>query len=277
VAAAESSQIANRVATIKADRDFLARQAALDRVEKASPAVKKYVEFFLAFLIAIDLVALMLKLTHLFSTGGAYERARPRCGRTSSSTCTASRSAPPSSPGASRSSRGPSRRPTSSGFAWRVVTRAALESDELRLHERPAAVPSLGGPAPARRSATDDGLAPLRGERDSRTPGCANALDRCPEARTRRRFGAPCDCGSSRTSGAGGSGGLSRSQGGRTEIWYSVWSPASTSPHLLERSLTSQPWAMTWPATGRTYRVITLDVPSRIVHERLVPGWNPSA
>jgi hypothetical protein len=72
--AAESSQIANRVASIKADRDFLARQAALDRVEKASPAVKKYVEFFLAFLIAIDLVALMMKLTHLFSTGGAYER-----------------------------------------------------------------------------------------------------------------------------------------------------------------------------------------------------------
>jgi hypothetical protein len=71
---AEAGQIANRVATIKADRDFLARQAALDRVEKASPSVKKYVEFFLAFLIAIDLVALMLKLTHLFSTGGAYER-----------------------------------------------------------------------------------------------------------------------------------------------------------------------------------------------------------
>src|SRR5262245_54915392 len=72
--AAESSQITNRVATIKADRDFLARQAALDRVEKANPSVKKYVEFFLAFLIAIDLVALVLKLTHLFSTGGAYER-----------------------------------------------------------------------------------------------------------------------------------------------------------------------------------------------------------
>src|SRR5215475_9541395 len=72
--AAEAGQIANRVATIKADRDFLARQAALDRVEKASPAVTKYVEFFLAFLVALDLVALMLKLTHLFSTGGAYER-----------------------------------------------------------------------------------------------------------------------------------------------------------------------------------------------------------
>ena len=71
---AESSQIANRVAAIKADRDFLARQAALDRVEQASPAVTKYVDFFLVFLIALDLVALLLKLTHLFSTGGAYER-----------------------------------------------------------------------------------------------------------------------------------------------------------------------------------------------------------
>jgi hypothetical protein len=72
--AAETSQVENRVATIKADRDFLARQAALDQVENANPSVRKYVEFFLGFLIAIDLVALVLKLTHLFSTGGAYER-----------------------------------------------------------------------------------------------------------------------------------------------------------------------------------------------------------
>jgi len=70
----EAAQIATRVAAIKADRDFLARQAALERVEKANPPVRKYVEFFLAFLIAIDLVALVLKLTHLLSTGGAYER-----------------------------------------------------------------------------------------------------------------------------------------------------------------------------------------------------------
>jgi hypothetical protein len=70
----ETAQVANRVASIKADRDFLARQAALDQVENANPSVKKYVEFFLGFLIAIDLVALVLKLTHLFSTGGAYER-----------------------------------------------------------------------------------------------------------------------------------------------------------------------------------------------------------
>jgi Domain of unknown function (DUF4407) len=72
--ATETGQLANRVSSIKADRDFLARQAALDQVEKASPAVTKYVEFFLGFLIAIDLVALVLKLTHLLSTGGAYER-----------------------------------------------------------------------------------------------------------------------------------------------------------------------------------------------------------
>ncbi len=72
--AAETGQVSNRVSTIKADRDFLARQAALEQVEHATPAVKKYVEFFLAFLVAIDLVALVLKLTHLFSTGGAYER-----------------------------------------------------------------------------------------------------------------------------------------------------------------------------------------------------------
>jgi hypothetical protein len=72
--AAEAGQIANRVASIKADRDFLARQAALERVQKENPSVMKYVEFFLAFLIAVDLVAIVLKLTHLLSTGGAYER-----------------------------------------------------------------------------------------------------------------------------------------------------------------------------------------------------------
>jgi len=35
-------------AAIKADRDFLSRQAALERVERANPAVRKYVLFFLA-------------------------------------------------------------------------------------------------------------------------------------------------------------------------------------------------------------------------------------
>src|SRR5262249_38645978 len=70
----ESAQLASRTAAITADRDFLSRQAALEQVERANPAVRKYVLFFLAFLIAIDLVAILLKLIHLFSTGGAYER-----------------------------------------------------------------------------------------------------------------------------------------------------------------------------------------------------------
>ena len=90
----ESAQISSRVTAIQADRDFLSRQAALERVEKANPAVTKYVEFFLAFLIAIDLVALVLKLTHLFSTGGAYERSgrgaagdRPRRGEPPPGAC----------------------------------------------------------------------------------------------------------------------------------------------------------------------------------------------
>jgi hypothetical protein len=72
--ATEAAQIAARTAAIKADRDFLSRQAALEQVMKDNPAVTKYVQFFLLFLIAIDLVAIILKLTHLLSTGAAYER-----------------------------------------------------------------------------------------------------------------------------------------------------------------------------------------------------------
>ena len=72
--ATESAQVASRVAAIKANRDFLSRQAALEQVQSDNPAVRKYVQFFLAFLIAIDLVALVLKLSHLLSTGGVYEK-----------------------------------------------------------------------------------------------------------------------------------------------------------------------------------------------------------
>src|SRR5262249_5645693 len=78
--ATETTQLATRVAAIKADRDFLARQAALDQVEKANPSVRKYVEFFLAFLIAIDLVARVLKPPPLSSGGGPYEGSAPSRG-----------------------------------------------------------------------------------------------------------------------------------------------------------------------------------------------------
>jgi Domain of unknown function (DUF4407) len=146
---AEKSQIANRVATIKADRDFLARQAALDRVEKDAPAVRKYVEFFLAFLIALDLVALMLKLTHLFSTGGAYERSaaalranelvevhrlQERANVVTRRITLEARAQQDADELRIRD--GMSREPQ-------------LQSDELRLNERPGRRPPLGGPATA--------------------------------------------------------------------------------------------------------------------------------
>jgi hypothetical protein len=147
--AAESSQIANRVATIKADRDFLARQAALDRVEKASPSVKKYVEFFLAFLIAIDLVALLLKLTHLFSTGGAYERSAAAL--QANDLVEVHR--------LQERANVLTRRITLESRAQQDADELRIrgeisrdpefESDELRLNERPSRRPSVGGPATA--------------------------------------------------------------------------------------------------------------------------------
>jgi hypothetical protein len=147
--AAENSQIANRVATIRADRDFLARQAALDRVERASPAVTKYVEFFLAFLIAIDLVALMLKLTHLFSTGGAYERSAAALRatdlvevhrlreRATVLTRRITLEAQAQQDADERRIRG------------RDAREPERESDELGLNERQSGRPALGGPATA--------------------------------------------------------------------------------------------------------------------------------
>jgi uncharacterized protein DUF4407 len=147
--AAESSQIANRIATIKADRDFLARQAALDRVEQASPSVKKYVEFFLAFLIAIDLVAIVLKLTHLFSTGGAYERSAAAL--RANDLVEVHR--------LQERANVLTRRITLESQAQQDADELRLrgelsgtsefESDELGLNGRPSSRPSLGGPATA--------------------------------------------------------------------------------------------------------------------------------
>ena len=147
--AAESSQIANRVATIKADRDFLARQAALDRVEKASPAVKKYVQFFLAFLIAIDLVALMLKLTHLFSTGGAYERSAAAL--RANDLVEVHRLQERATVLTRRITLEARAQEEADELRIRgeLSREHDLESDELRLNGRPGRHPSLGGPATA--------------------------------------------------------------------------------------------------------------------------------
>jgi hypothetical protein len=146
---AESSQIANRVSTIKADRDFLARQAALDRVERASPAVKKYVEFFLAFLIAIDLVALILKLTHLFSTGGAYERSAAAL--RANDLVEVHRLQERATVLTRRITLEARAQEDADELRIRgeISRDPEFESDELRLRDRPARSPSLGGPAAA--------------------------------------------------------------------------------------------------------------------------------
>jgi hypothetical protein len=146
---AESSQIANRVATIKADRDFLARQAALDRVERASPTVTKYVEFFLAFLIAIDLVALMLKLTHLFSTGGAYERSAAAL--RANDLVEVHRLQERATVLTHRITLESRAQQDADELRIRgeISREPEHESDELGLKERPSRLPSLGGPATA--------------------------------------------------------------------------------------------------------------------------------
>ena len=147
--AAESSQMSSRVAAIKADRDFLARQAALDRVEKASPAVTKYVQFFLAFLIAIDLVALMLKLTHLFSTGGAYERSAAAL--RANELVNVHRLQERANVLIRRITLEARAQEDADELRIRgeISGEPELESDELRLNERPSGRPSLGGPATA--------------------------------------------------------------------------------------------------------------------------------
>ena len=147
--AAESSQLENRVATIKADRDFLARQAALDRVEKASPAVTKYVVFFLAFLIAIDLVALILKLTHLFSTGGAYERSAAAL--RADELVDVHRLQQRSNVLTHRITLEAQAVQDADELRLRgeISREPELESDELRLNDRPHDRPALGGPATA--------------------------------------------------------------------------------------------------------------------------------
>jgi len=111
--------------------------------------VKKYVEFFLAFLIAIDLVALMLKLTHLFSTGGAYERAAAALRadelvdvhRLQERATVLTRRIELES----QAQQGADEL----RILGDVSREPGLESDELRLHERPVRRSPLRGPAPA--------------------------------------------------------------------------------------------------------------------------------
>lgn len=71
----ERAQINGRTKAISAGTDLLARQEALAAIEKTHPEVSTYIVFLLVFFCAMDLVPLTMKLTHLVSTGGAYEKA----------------------------------------------------------------------------------------------------------------------------------------------------------------------------------------------------------
>jgi hypothetical protein len=69
----ESKETSSRVAAIAGDRDLLARAQALSAIEKQHPEVTRYVLFVLGLFVCLDLVALVMKLSHLLITGAVYE------------------------------------------------------------------------------------------------------------------------------------------------------------------------------------------------------------
>jgi hypothetical protein len=71
----ETTETANRVTAIARDQDLLARAEALSAVEKQHPEVAKYILFVLGLFVCLDLVALVMKLSHLLVSGAVYEEA----------------------------------------------------------------------------------------------------------------------------------------------------------------------------------------------------------
>ena len=55
------------------DQDLLARAQALSTIEKQHPEVTRYVVFVLGLFVCLDLVALVMKLSHLLVGGAVYE------------------------------------------------------------------------------------------------------------------------------------------------------------------------------------------------------------
>jgi hypothetical protein len=70
---AEATETNARVTAIARDEDLLARAEALSAIEKQHPEVTRYVLFVLGLFVCLDLVALVMKLTHLFVGGAVYE------------------------------------------------------------------------------------------------------------------------------------------------------------------------------------------------------------
>ena len=69
----ESVETRTRVNAIAHDQDLLARAQALSAIEKQHPEVTRYVVFVLGLFVCLDLVALMMKLSHLLIGGAVYE------------------------------------------------------------------------------------------------------------------------------------------------------------------------------------------------------------
>lgn len=69
----ESTEASTRVKAIAGDRDLLARAEALSAIERQHPEVSRYVLFVLGLFVCLDLVALVMKLSHLLVGGAVYE------------------------------------------------------------------------------------------------------------------------------------------------------------------------------------------------------------
>jgi Domain of unknown function (DUF4407) len=70
---AQATETRSRVEAISSDQDLLARAQALSAIEKEHPEVTRYILFVLGLFVCLDLVALVMKLSHLFVTGAVYE------------------------------------------------------------------------------------------------------------------------------------------------------------------------------------------------------------
>ncbi len=69
----EALETRTRVTAIAQDQDLLARAQALSTIEKQHPEVRRYVLFVLGLFVCLDLVALVMKLSHLLIGGAVYE------------------------------------------------------------------------------------------------------------------------------------------------------------------------------------------------------------
>ena len=69
----EALETTTRVDAIAHDQDLLARAQALSAIERQHPEVSRYVLFVLGLFVCLDLVALVMKLSHLLISGAVYE------------------------------------------------------------------------------------------------------------------------------------------------------------------------------------------------------------